>query len=69
MGDITDQILAELKELKSWLYGANGFEGDVPEIKSSIKDHSKRIRRIELIVAGSGIIGAGALGIINLLGG
>ncbi len=69
MPDKIDEILSEVKELKSWLYGKNGFEGDVPEIKASLQNHDKRIRRIELILVGSGVIGGGALGIIQILGG
>ena len=55
-------ILHEIRELKSWLYGANGFEGDVPQIKQQAKELRKRIRRIEMILAliiGSGILGTG----------
>ncbi len=60
MPDKQDEILAEVKELKSWLYGKNGFEGDIPEIKAIYKDHNKRIRRLELILAG--IVAVGGLG-------
>ena len=44
-------------------------EDDIPEIKAGLKDHNKRIRRIELILAASGIVGGGILGVIKLLGG
>ena len=44
-------------------------EDDIPAIKVGLKDHSKRIRRIELILAASGVLGGGTLGIIKLLGG
>ena len=85
MTDKSEEILSEVKEInekvrqistdfnqvKSWLYGANGFEGDIPEIREGLKDHNKRIRRIEIILAG--LIGTGALtggvaGLIKLLG-
>ena len=72
MTDKIDEILAEVKELKSWLYGANGFEGDIPEIKAGLKNHNKRIRRIELIlagIAGSGALGGGIFSFIKWLSG
>lgn len=67
-----DQILFEIKELKSWLYGADGHTGDIVEIKDSVKNHNRRIRRIELILAGlagTGALGGGVAGIIKLLSG
>ena len=81
MPNINEQILAEIrelnsghKELKHYLYGEDGFEGDIPEIKrlcaglaKADKDQLKKIHRIELILAASGILGGGTLGIIKLL--
>lgn len=67
---IDEQVLAEIKELKSWLYGANGHEGDIPEIKYLVRNHAKRIRRVELIIAGligSGVLGGGLWAILNSL--
>ena len=65
---------ADIKELKHWLYGKNGFEGDIPQLKKQYevlceadKDQLKKIHRIELILAASGILGGGTLGIIKLL--
>lgn len=72
MPDINEEILGEIRELKSWLYGANGHEGDIIEIKAGLKNHNKRITRIELIFAGligSGVLGGGIVSAINLLGG
>ena len=72
MPKTNDEIFSEIRELKSWLYGENGHEGDVPEIKNVLKCHQKRITRIELIIAGlagSGVLGGGIVGIIKLLGG
>ena len=72
MAVTNDNILAEIKELKSWLYGADGHEGDIPEIKAGLKNHDRRIRRIEIIIAsliGSGALGGGVIGLINLLSG
>lgn len=77
MGQL-DEILTEVKaaksdisQLKSWLYGQNGFEGDMPEIKKSLKDHTVRIRRLELLVAaliGTGLITGGIISGIGWLG-
>ena len=74
MPDISEEILFEIKELKSWLYGANGHEGDIPELKKQYKelcrdddDQRKKIHRIELILVGLGVIGGGSAGIIKLL--
>ncbi len=46
----SEQILAEIRELKSWLYGDDGKEGDIPEIKKHLEkinghldDHSYRL--------------------------
>ena len=72
MTDINEEILIELKKVSLKLYGENGFEGDIPEIKASIKNHSKRITRLELIIAGligSGALGGGIVGIAKWLGG
>lgn len=67
-----DEILSEIKELKSWLYGSDGFEGDIPKIKTGFERHDNRIRRIEIILAGiigSGILGGGTFGLIRMLSG
>ena len=78
MADKLDEILDEIKganahitQLKSWLYGADGHEGDVPEIKKQMSNHGKRISRIELIIVGlvaSGGLTGGIIGLIKLLG-
>ena len=74
MVDKVDQVLFEIQELKSWLYGADGHEGDIPELKKQYvelstadKEQLRKIHRIELILAASGILGGSALGIIKLL--
>ena len=76
MPDRIDEILAgvretkgDIKQLKSWLYGENGFEGDIPDIKKTVRNHSRRIRTIEIIIAGLAITGGGTMGLIKLLGG
>ncbi len=69
MPDINEQILSEVKELKSWLYNANGHEGDIPEIKAALKNHGKRIRVIEIVIAGLLATGGGAVGLTKLIGG
>ena len=38
-------IAADVRMMKVKLYGENGFEGDIPEIKKLIKGHEKRISR------------------------
>jgi len=71
MADKIEEVLAEIRELKSWLYGSNGFQGDMPEIKDNLKDYGKRIRRVEIILAGlicSGALGGGIIGLIKWLG-
>lgn len=40
-----DEILKEVKFLTVKLYGENGFEGDIEEIKSALKGYDKRISR------------------------
>lgn len=69
MADHSEQILAEIRILKSWLYGENGKTGDIPEIKAGLKDHANRIRRIEIIIAGLVVVGGGVVGLTKLLGG
>jgi len=59
----TEQILSEIKELKSWLYGANGYEGDIPEIKKLLNGYDKRIsRNSRLIFTMMGILMASGAG-------
>ncbi len=75
MSDKIDEVLSEIKDthneikqIKEWLYGANGFEGDIPQIKVGLEDHNKRIRRVEIIIAGligSGILGSGIWALLN----
>jgi len=36
-----DEVLQEVKSLKVKLYGDNGFEGDITEIKTGLKDIPK----------------------------
>lgn len=69
MPDKIDEILFEIRKLSIKLYGENSFEGDITEIKTGLKDHSKRIRRIELIIAGSAVLAGGATGLVKLLSG
>ncbi len=58
--EIGEQILAEVRELKHWLYGVNGFEGDIPAIKKQTISNNKRITRLEITIAG--LVGSGILG-------
>ena len=72
MPKTNDEIFGEIKELKSWLYGENGYEGDIPEIKKDLKSHQKRIARIELIITGllgTGLLTGGTVGLAKLIGG
>lgn len=69
MTDNSDLILMEIKSLSAKLYGENGFEGDIPEIKKNLRNHSKRIRIIELALVGISVVGGGSAGIIKLFGG
>ena len=69
MPSTDESILYEIKELKAWLYGADGHTGDIPEIKKSVENHQKRITRIEIIMLSSGVLGGGIAGIAKLLGG
>ena len=41
------EILTEIRELKSWLYGKNGFEGDIPEMKANLKQTSITVQSHE----------------------
>ncbi len=40
-----DKILTKQELLAVKLYGENGFEGDIPEIKALTRGHEKRISR------------------------
>lgn len=51
-----DEVLSELRKTNVKLYGENGFEGDIPELKRDVKgilthleDHSKRITIVETL--------------------
>lgn len=46
----SDEILKEIKFLTVKLYGDNGFEGDIEEIKASLKGYDKRISRNSRII-------------------
>ena len=73
-----DEVLTAVKTMNIKLYGENGFEGDIPEMKKDTKciikhleDHSKRITILEVerkpskkLIAGSA---SGIVGIISLV--
>ena len=44
--DVLD-VLREIKELKSWLYGAEGKEGDIPEIKAHLNELNREIPKLK----------------------
>ena len=67
---IQQQTLEKVTMLAIKLYGENGFEGDIPEIKGTFKNHEKRLRRSEIVLAGivsSGVLGGGIAGLVQLL--
>lgn len=41
----SEDVLNAVKHLTVKLYGENGFEGDIPEIKKLLNGHDKRISR------------------------
>jgi len=43
----SNDVLREIKELKSWLYGADQFVGDIPEIKAHLKELNKEIPKLK----------------------
>jgi len=64
-----DDILYEVKSLKAKLYGENGFEGDIPYIKTMLKEVDNRSIKNRLmvyclIVAG---VGGGSFGVAKLI--
>ena len=57
------QVEAKVDKLMDRLYSKNGFEGDIPEIKNSVKEHDKRIsRNSRLLFTALGILSASGLG-------
>ena len=56
----SDEILSAIKLLNAKLYGENGFEGDITEIKEGVRTNRSRIHRIEIII--TGLVGSGVLG-------
>ena len=56
-------VLREIKHLTTKLYGENGFEGDIPEIKKLLNGYDKRIsRNSRLIFTMMGILMASGAG-------
>jgi len=45
----SNDVLKELSELKSWLYGGNGHEGDIREIKEHLKQIVKNAEHIAIL--------------------
>jgi len=67
--ELLQQIATDTKMLKVKLYGENGFEGDIPEIKTSTqslrKDHDKLAKVVYALIGtlvGSGAIAGGVMG-------
>jgi len=56
-------VLNAVNHLSVKLYGENGFEGDIPEIKKLLDGYDKRIsRNSRLLFAALGILSASGLG-------
>jgi len=71
-----DDILSAQKLLNVKLYGENGFEGDIPELKKLIKTFCDKHQKLERnfnwligILIGTGLISGGIIGATNLLAG
>ena len=44
----SNDVMRELKELKSWLYGSGeGFIGDIPEMKAHLKELNREIPKLK----------------------
>ena len=58
-----DDIATDVKLMKVKLYGENGFEGDIPEIKKFVQGHDKRIsRNSRFIFTIIGLLSASGIG-------
>ena len=56
-------VLNAVNHLSTKLYGENGFEGDIPEIKKLLDGYDKRIsRNSRLLFTALGILSASGLG-------
>ncbi len=67
----SDDILNAVKGLSVKLYGENGFEGDIPEIKKLLKGYDKRIsRNSRILYTVIGALSASGIGFgaVNWLG-
>lgn len=81
MADSND-VLKAVEELKSWLYGTNGKDGDIPEIKRHLREANKTmlkntirgiknessIKWIIRILIAAGLVGGTTTGIVQWLG-
>jgi len=43
----SSDVIREIKELKSWLYGADGHTGDIPEMKARLKELNREIPKLK----------------------
>ena len=69
---LLQQVAADTKMMKVKMYGENGFEGDMPEIKTAVrslrKDHDKLAKTVYWLIGtliGSGTIAGGVMGWIK----
>ena len=60
----SNDVLQAIQELKTRLYGENGFEGDIPEMKACLKQIPKNTEAIHLLelevhgkTGGNGLVG------------
>jgi len=77
----SNDVLRAIESLTEKLYGKDGFEGDIPEIKKHLNDANKSmlkntirsiknetsIKWIIRILVAAGVIGGGATGLIQWL--
>uniref|UniRef100_A0A6M3LLD1 Uncharacterized protein n=1 Tax=viral metagenome TaxID=1070528 RepID=A0A6M3LLD1_9ZZZZ len=59
----SNDVLNAVNHLSVKLYGENGFEGDIPEIKKLLEGYDKRIsRNSRLLFIVLGVLSASGLG-------
>lgn len=67
----SNDVLRAIENLTEKLYGKDGFEGDIEEIKASLKGHDKRISRNSRLVftmLGMLLASGAGYGLANLIG-
>lgn len=73
MAELTERDLVNISETHDAVIKLVTIIGDGDEgLCGEVRNHSKRLSRIEMVIAGiigSGVLGGGAIGIVKLLGG